>query len=426
MSLFLYRRYPILYLGFVWWLWFLTPWVRRLIDLRSGFVDPSPVLLAPVLATLISSATLWQYFPKLYRREGLPFALALFGVTYAILIGFINSKYGFEDEVVQAIYAEGFTVTPSQVILRALDWATPILFSFHFLANWQFYPEYRQNIQRTFRWGVLVMGIYGVVQYTIAPAWDKLWLASIFDGSLAFGNPEPFGFRVFSTMNSAAPFAQVMMAGLLLALADEGILRFVGSGFGYLAFLLTLVRAAWGGWILGFLVYSNSLNSKLQMRLIVTVLVVGILAAPLTAIEPFSSVLNERVQSITNLQEDTSYKARSATYNNILSVVPYKPLGQGLGVPGLDSAFLDILTSMGWLGGIPFFGGLILAIFKLMQGLKLRCDPFLSATSAISFASLGMLIFNNVFAGVQGIFFWSFIGVSLAGQRYYQQKFLTK
>ena len=43
----LYMRYPLLYVGFTWWIWFLTPLVRRLIDQRSGWQDPSIVLLAP-------------------------------------------------------------------------------------------------------------------------------------------------------------------------------------------------------------------------------------------------------------------------------------------------------------------------------------------------------------------------------------------
>jgi hypothetical protein len=425
-SVFLYRRYPILYLGFTWWLWFLTPWVRRLIDLRAGFVDPSPVLLAPFLATIVTLATFLRHFPKLYRREGLPFVLCFLGVVYAVFIGFINSKYGFESDVVKAIYSGGFTVSSTTVVLRALDWLTPILFSFHLLTHWQEYPEYRQNMQRTFRWGVLVMGTYGVVQYLVAPEWDRLWLRSIFEGSLVFGRPEPMGFRLFSTMNSAAPFAQAMMVGLLLLLADQGILRFFGAGFGYLAFLLTLVRTAWGGWFLGLLIFSSSLKPKLQMRLIMTVLVVGILTFPLTTVEPFSEVINSRFNSISTVEEDTSFQARSATYNNIMSIIPYRPLGQGLGVPALDSAFLDLLAAMGWLGGIPFIGGLVLILFKLSQCLKLRFDPFLSATTAISISSFGMSLLNNLFAGIQGMLFWSFIGISLAGHKYYQYKLLTR
>ncbi len=420
-AVFLYLRYPILYLGFTWWLWFLTPWVRRLIDYRSGsFVDPSTILLAPFLATLVTLATFLKYLPKSYRKDALPFALALTGLVYSILIGFINSKYGLESDILFVINSKELVYSPSNILVRTLDWATPILFSFHFVANWRHYPEYRQNIQRCFRWGVLLMGVYAVVQYLVAPPWDRFWLSNILGGSLAFGRPEPFGMRVFSTMHSAAPFAHMMLAGLLLLLADQGVLRFLAAGPGYLAFLLTLVRAAWGGWIVGFLIFSNSLKPKLQMRLIITVLIVGICAFPLTTVEPFSQVINSRVQSLFNVQEDYSYQARAASYERALSIVPFKPVGNGLGLPGLDSAFLDVLIAMGWLGGIPYLGGLILILFKVLQSLKIRFDPFLSATCAISLASVGMLVLNNVFTGVQGIILWSFLGITMAGHKYYQ------
>jgi O-antigen ligase len=158
------------------------------------------------------------------------------------------------------------------------------------------------------------------------------------------------------------------------------------------------------------------------MRLLVTVLVVGICAFPLTAVEPFSTVITSRVQSITNVQEDYSYQARAASYNRALGAAPFQYLGNGLGLPGLDSAFLDVILQMGWLGGIPYLGGLILILFKLSQCLRIRSDPFLIATTSICFATFGMLIFNNVFAGIQGVIFWSFIGISLAGHKYYYQQ----
>src|SRR5918912_703929 len=36
-GLLLYWRYPALYLGFTWWLWFLTPEVRRVVDYQSAW-----------------------------------------------------------------------------------------------------------------------------------------------------------------------------------------------------------------------------------------------------------------------------------------------------------------------------------------------------------------------------------------------------
>src|SRR5919202_1555595 len=78
----LYFRYPILYIGFSWWILFLTPLIRRLADYRSGFTDPSPILIAPYLVIGITLVTCWQYFPKTARQGGLPFILSFAGVFY--------------------------------------------------------------------------------------------------------------------------------------------------------------------------------------------------------------------------------------------------------------------------------------------------------------------------------------------------------
>src|SRR5215208_7879858 len=45
----LYWRYPTLYLGFAWWIWFLTPEVRRLVDYEHGW---NPVAGSPKVARI--------------------------------------------------------------------------------------------------------------------------------------------------------------------------------------------------------------------------------------------------------------------------------------------------------------------------------------------------------------------------------------
>ncbi|CCH66134.1 Glucose-6-phosphate isomerase [Richelia intracellularis HM01] len=77
-GVFLYWRYPLLYLGFTWWIWFLTPLVRRLVDYRSGWVDPNIILLAPFLVTLITGITFIKYLPRSYHIGGFPFVIANF------------------------------------------------------------------------------------------------------------------------------------------------------------------------------------------------------------------------------------------------------------------------------------------------------------------------------------------------------------
>lgn len=409
-GVFLYWRYPVLYLGFTWWVWFLAPWVRRLVDYRSGWQEPSPVLLAPFLVTLVTLPTFVRHLPKSYRQGGLPFVLACTSVFYSLLVGLIKTS-------------------PTAVVVPLLNWLTPILFSFHLFVNWRDYPRYRQIIQRAFLWCVLLTGAYGVVQYLVAPGWDRLWLTqTIRTGALAFGRPEPLEIRVFSTMNSPGPFAIVMMAGLLLLFNSQSVLRFPASAVGYLAFLLTLVRSVWLGWFVGFVALMTSLKARLQMRLILTICVMGLCVLPLAITPPFSEVINSRIQSLSKPENDVSYNERSATYNRSLSLALSQGLGEGLGTISrssklvLDSGILEMFFTMGWFGTIPYLSGIFLLFFQLLQSSEGRFDPFVSAARAISTCTFVQIFFGNVFIGLYGMVFWGFLGIGIAAHKYYQHQ----
>ncbi|MFB2839237.1 O-antigen ligase domain-containing protein [Floridanema evergladense] len=404
-GVFLYRRYPILYIGFTWWIWFLAPWIRRLVDLKSGWVDPSPILLAPPLVTLITFASFLRYLPQSYYQGGLPFILSFLGVGYAFLIGLIQAS-------------------PTSAMLACLNWLTPIAFGFHLFINWRNYPQLSQNIQRTFLWGVLVTGSYGVWQYLVAPEWDRFWIVNT--GAVAFGSPEPLGIRVFSTMNSPQPFAVVMMAGLLLLFNGKGSLRFASAGVGYLSLLLSSARAVWLGWLVAIFILTSSLKAKLQMRLIITLLVIVILVVPLANVEPFSSVIAPRIQSLSNADDDVSYNERSERYQTYLGIALTQIIGNGLGGnaalgPNIDSGILDIFYSFGWLGALPYLGGIILLIFSLLQYPEVRFDSFMGAARAISFGVFAQIGLNGATAGVFGVVLWGFLGIALAAHKYNTQ-----
>lgn len=412
-GVFLYWRYPILYIGFTWWMWFLTPLVRRLVDYQSGWVEPSPILLAPFLVTLVTLATFLQHLPKSYSQGGLPFVLACTGVFYGFLVGLIKTS-------------------PVTATRSLLDWLTPILFGFHLFMNWRDYPYYRQNIQRTFLWGVLVTGVYGVVQYLVAPEWDRFWL--IKTEITTFGTPQPFGMRVWSTMHSSGPFAATMMAGLLLLFSSKEPLRIPAAAAGYLAFLLTLIRTMWGAWLLGVITLLTSLKLRLQIRLIITILVMAVCVFPLTTIEPFSKIINARLQTFSNLEDDTSLNERSNIYDRNLNLALSTNLGEGIGNTYkineqgvlqevvVDSGILDILFTLGWFGAIPYLYGILQLMFTLFKYPEARFDPFMSAARAISFSIFVTLIIANVIIGVTGVLFWGFLGIGMAANKYYQHQ----
>jgi hypothetical protein len=408
----LYVRYPLLYIGFTWWIWFLTPLVRRLIDQQSGWQDPSILLLAPPLVTLISIVTLFRHLPSAHLKGGGPFILCFASVFYGFLIGLVqNSLAG--------------------TVVALLNWLPPLLFGFHLFINWREYPAYRQTIQRTFLWGVLVMGGYGVWQYLTAPAWDRFWLTNAVDTNV-FGYPEPLGIRVWSTMNSPQPFAAVMMAGLILLLSNRESLKFVATAAGYLSFLLTLARSGWLSWVAGLMLYMPSLKSHLQVRLLITLMIMALLVVPLASIEPLASEIAPRLESLSDTQEDGSYQARLEGYNELLGEALNQGLGQGLGtvvesesLGSNDSSILTFLFSLGWMGTVPYLTGMFLIFFKLFQGSEAQIDTFVSAARAIAFGIFAQMGLNVAMIGVVGMVLWGFLGIGLAASRYHTQQKLV-
>lgn len=398
---YLYSRFPILYIGFTWWMWFLTPLVARLVDYYSGVWDVQRLMLvSPFLVSLISGITVFRCLPYWCRQEGLPFILAGCSVLYAFAVGCINNP----------ISASARTV---------LDWLTPILFGFHLLTRWREYPTYRQNLQTIFLWCVLITGVYGVYQYLVAPDWDNFWLVKSGMTSSA-GDPEPLGIRVWSTMHSPGPFGIVMMTGLILLFNYQGSLIIPASIFGYLAFLVSLVRTAWGGWIVSLLLINTSLKVRMRRQLVIILSVIIILIVPLTLIEPFAGVLTNRFQTLSNVSEDGSYQIRVQIYQAALESALTNVVGNGLGGGVGDSGPLDLLASLGWIGLPLYVGGITLAVFLLLKTSRYGSDFFMAAARAIPLTILVQLLSYTTTIGLSGMIFWSFIGLGIAGQKYYK------
>lgn len=414
-AVFLYLRHPILYIGFTWWIWFLTPFLTRLVDYRIGWDPTRQMMLAPYLVVLVTIATFIKYLPGAVRQGGLPFVLGFIGVIYGFLVGLIFNQ-------------------PVPVIRGLLDWLSPIIFAFHLFINWRDYPSYRQHIQRVFLWCVLITGAYGIYQFVVAPEWDKLWLieSKMFTSS---GNPEPFEMRVWSTLHSPGPFGTVMQTGLLLLFTSSGPLIFPASAAGYLSFLLSRVRTSWGGWLLGIIIILGSVNARIQMRLIMIILVMAMCFVPLLNIEPISEVVTTRLESFSNLQKDTSFLERSKSYDRNLNLALSTALGNGLGniwkvnektgqieVMVIDSGILDMFFTLGWFGAIPYLGGLLLMLFSVSNYTEGKLDSFVSAARAIGISSCAQLIIYSGMLSIGGMIMWGFLAMAMAAHKYYQQQ----
>ena len=400
-ALFLYLRYPILYVGFTWWVFFLTPFVRRVSDFRSGFTDPSPILIAPPLVSMITIITFYRNLPKAHEQGGLPFILSALGVFYGFLVGLINGS-------------------PVPAIISLMAWVSPILFGFHLFVNWRDYPSYRQNIQRTFLWCVLLTASYGVYQYLVAPEWDRFWLIQT-KLYTSMGKPEPLGLRVWSTMNAPLQFGIVMLAGNILLFIGQGNLRIPGLAVGILSILLTSVRTVWGGFIIALITLLGSLKGGFQIRLIAFILMIILCMVPLSTVEPFSQVIQSRVTSLSNVKDDQSAKDRANLYGTTLNLALSEVIGKGNGtLQPIDSGIIELLLTLGWMGAIPYVGGLLLIFYSLFQSSKSKSDPFASAARAIVVGFLPMLAGSNVIISIPGMVFWGFLGLGMAANKHYQ------
>jgi hypothetical protein len=397
---FLYFRYPSLYIGFVWWILFLTAFVRRYADFRGGaFTDPSPILLAPYAAIVVCGHTLYFNLPKVKEQGSAPFVLVFASMLYGYIVGVIKNS-------------------PIVATIKGLEWIAPLLFAYHLYVHWYRYPEYGRHLRKVFLWGVLVMGCYGVYQYLVAPDWDRLWLIS--SKMITSGLPIPQGIRVWSTMNSPAPFGDYMATGLLLLLSSRNILVVPASAVGFLSFLLCMVRTAWLGWILGMFSLVVSLPRKQKIQILVTILVLAAIIIPLSTVEPFATTISKRLQTLSDISTDNSANERQIAFGLLINDALTELIGKGFGGFDTDSAFLVLMIELGWFGAITYVSGFALCVFLVLTFKSKNDDVFLSTIQATLIKSLFFLLSAPTMRGAHGVMLWSAIGIALAGRKYHQ------
>ncbi len=396
-GLFLYHRSPVLYVGFTFWLWFLTPLVRRLADFRGVFTDPSPILLAPNLVSLLALMTLARYLPRAIYSVGGPFILVIASVVYGIFVGYISHP-------------------GVRLFTESLVWLAPIVLGFHLYASWPQYVVYRQNFQRVFVWGTLVMGGYAIFQYFVAPEWDMQWLKNVELASI--GKLEPMGFRVWGTLNSTEPFSAMMASTSILMLTVKSPLVLPASIVGYVSLLLTLVRSSWLGWLVGLVSLVGALKPKFQIRLLATILAMILCIVPIATMEPFNQIVGDRLATFSNLEDDQSSQSRQSSYSGFLQEASTNVVGNGIGGPRYDSAVLSFLLDLGWIGTAMYITGMLLITLSIFRYKASKQDMFLPALKAILLSTYIKFPLNTPMIGSSGIILWSALGLGLAAIKY--------
>ncbi|MBN3758610.1 glucose-6-phosphate isomerase [Paraburkholderia sp. Tr-20389] len=414
----LYFKAPAKYVGYMWWLWFLSPEVRRLADWSKGAFTPTSLIqVAPLAVTMISGLSLIRFYPVLAQRRGLPVLLVLGGLAYAFMIGVVSAG-------------------PLAALYDLANWVYPILIGFHIMAHSRQYPEFRETIVNTFIWGMLLMGGYGLVQFFIMPQWDALWMLGSQMNSQ--GDPVPFGVRVFSTMNSSGPFALAMMGAMVYVMAANHRVRWVAGAFGFLSFCLSLVRSTWGGWVIAMLIQLVKSDNKVRIRIVASAVLLTGLCVPLLAVGPVAERMQARLDTIVNLHDDQSYAARNEFYATFAKTAFTDVTGEGLGATGtstklsndggqlgqygnFDSGVMNIPFVLGWPGTLLYMSGVIWLLMRALRAsFRLRDDKFASASLSLALAIFAMLVFTNSLVGTGGLLL--FMGVfSILSAAHYQK-----
>lgn len=401
----LLRHSKPLYVGMVFWLWFITPFLARMADYQSGWSPTSAVEIAPYTTAAISAIPLLARFHRLANWKTLPYICALAAIVYGFILG--------------------ITYLPPFNVMRALvNWLIPIIFGLFIYENKELYFEFRRVIEKAFLYGTLILGVYGTYQFFELPEWDRAWMLNVQMNS--FGEIDPMKTRAFSTMNAPAIYAAVAACGLLLLFNLKGKLRLLSAAAGFIGLILTLSRASWLTFAAGCLYLTVFLGMRERYRLMIGAASCFVFLLGISQIPAVNEIIWHRVETFSQPGQDDSFSARVEGHGVAMREIAEEPWGEGIGstdtlhntegdddmIGPHDSTLLELLYSLGWGGTLIYGTGLAL------MGLQLfgagRGDYFTLSGKAIMIGMLVQALLNSIFLGVLGFMFWTFASMCLA------------
>jgi hypothetical protein len=408
-ALFLHHRNIPLYIGFTWWSWFFGILIRRMIDYYVGGATYGPWHLTPMLVTSVSLITLFSKAPKIknYGESGTLILSAAVAVLYCAAITLVrdSSRLAF---------------------LGTLSWLSPIAFCFLIFSNWRMYPAIKEIVERSFIWLMLPLGSYGIYQYIVAPAWDCFYLSEFISHG-AFGLPEPFGIRVFGTMDVPHAFGAILSVSILLFFTVKpNIYSSFGLILAFLSILLTSARTIWISLSIGFLFLFPGLTSSGKFKFIIYGLISAYLVFLMATSEPFSDVILKRVESLTD-SEDASFTGRKGALYSVGLSAFFEVIGKGFGsnsimleggIPVGDNGIFLLLFTLGLIGTIPYLASFFLLITSLFRFDEVVNDPMLRVSRSVVISTFCQIGFLSVMESTFAMILWGFLGVGLASLRY--------
>jgi hypothetical protein len=399
-----------LYVEFTLVLWMFAPFIRRIADYEAGFREPSLFLLVPFLVSLMSAFRLSGLMRPRTRGLILPFALIACALLLGINIGLVSGEISRTAEAI-------------------VNWVTPICFGLYIAQLYPDYPRLKGAIQRTLLIGGFIIGVYGLYQFLVAPAWDCAWMKNVYIDLVppSFGQPEPLGIRVFSTLNSPGVLSTYLMVILSIAVSQGGWKGLCVAGPVAVSFLLSQDRSAWIGWLITMvfllLLPAKATAATLRRRVLWIIASVVVVGSFLLFTPPFDQIVKQRLDTMSALDKDGSVAERIGEYKWVLAYMEREPLGMGLvSAPAfnrmpVDGGPMHLLLSYGWPGAVLFSGG-VAALFFFMIVTVVPSDTLAATARAILFGLSFQFLSGNVLIGAQGILFWGCLGIFFSSTYY--------
>jgi hypothetical protein len=391
--------------------WFIAPFIRRLIQYRTGFVNADPLSVAPFVATAAMAAA------ELGRtRLSAPATRTLASVAAGFLIGV---PVGLAAAPVAAVFAIfGYLAGLSAAVIGYAEGS-----------------EGRpSSVGRAIRGALVVISLYAVVQTTVAvPPWDQKWLDTVQLTSVGGGDLGPL--RAFGPLNAPGTLAGVLGLGLVWYLGDRraDLSSAVACVVILAGLALTSVRSAWvalaAAGIAHLVVTRGRSTQRVLGAVLGTIVVVGVLAGA----NPSAGSVVERVATFGTLSQDTSARARYQTPSELILPAATAPLGHGSGVTGEaarlaggsselrypDNAYLSVLLQSGPIGFVLVIAALVSIVgtaWRLARHSRPRSSEAETCFAVIVYV-LVLMIGGDHFYGAVSILFWLVVGYVLGLHR---------
>ncbi len=391
-----FKKSSAVFAEFVTWLFFLTPFIRRVVDYETGARDMT-IIATPFLVLFIPLLVVLARWREIVNRGTAPFLYALAAILYGAFIACVHSEF-------------------SSAATGLMMWITPLAFGLYLISERRSAPALYQGMERAVLGGTFVAGAYGLIQYFLMPPWDAAWMRSV--DMVTIGRPEPMEVRVFSVLNSPQILAAFLMVGILMAYRLRSGWKYPILLAGIASLALSFARSAWIGLLAGMLLYAFKASPKEKIRSIIATSGCALLLIAAMSVPEISETLSNRFSTFTDLKHDESALDRKETYQQVIEMLQHSPAGIGLGVDnGMadaenDSSVVAVLLSLGLPGSLVFVAALALCTFALFSVEAARELPQLLGLQC---CFTGLVIespLNNVISGQIAFLFWSLIGLS--------------